>query len=295
MIDDFVASWDLLRNMYLAGWSIAALLALTGVLVVARDQIFLGAAVSQSSTFGIALALTIEEALALEGHGRFDPELFHALLGGGFAVLAALVTARASRAHRETHEAATGWVFLAAGSGTVLLVAHSIHGLEEVSRLTASTMIGAAGSDALAFAGLFAVTAATVAGFRARLSLLVTDPEMAGAVGMRVGLWETGIYVWLGLVVGSAIHVAGTVYAFGTLVLPALVAKTFCREVRSIFIAAPLVAVASAVAAFVLANHHDYPPAQLTVVLLCALLGLGRAVRAAVAAIGRRRRWRPRR
>jgi len=40
------------------------------------------------------------------------------------------------------------------------------------------------------------------------------------------------------------------------------------------FVVAPLVGLAGSTSAFVLANHHDLPPAQFTVALLCAALGL---------------------
>ena len=57
MIQDFASSWHLFHNSYLAGWLIGLLLALIGVLVVARNQIFIGVAVSQASTLGIALTM----------------------------------------------------------------------------------------------------------------------------------------------------------------------------------------------------------------------------------------------
>jgi ABC-type Mn2+/Zn2+ transport system permease subunit len=57
-------------------------------------------------------------------------------------------------------------------------------------------------------------------------------------------------------------------------VLPALIAKNVCREMRPIFLVAPAVSLASGVIGFGLANHYDYPPAQLTVALLAFLLAL---------------------
>jgi ABC-type Mn2+/Zn2+ transport system permease subunit len=44
VIDAFLASWPLFHTTYLAGAAIAVLLALVGVWVVAREQIFLGSA-----------------------------------------------------------------------------------------------------------------------------------------------------------------------------------------------------------------------------------------------------------
>jgi ABC-type Mn2+/Zn2+ transport system permease subunit len=54
----------------------------------------------------------------------------------------------------------------------------------------------------------------------------------------------------------------------GCLMLPTLVAKNVCRELRRMLLVVPLVAVATAAAGFVMANHYDDPPAQMTVALL---------------------------
>ena len=98
---------------------------------------------------------------------------------------------------------------------------------------------------------------------------------MAAAVGMRVTWWAAGAAIWLGLVIGLAMRVSGLLYTFGLLVLPALVAKNVCREVRTLFFISPLVAVSVGTMGFVLANHYDFPPAQMTVALLSGLLILG--------------------
>lgn len=68
-------------------------------------------------------------------------------------------------------------------------------------------------------------------------------------------------------------RVSGLLYTFGCLVLPALIAKNLCREVRPLFVVAPLVAVGTGVVGCVLAYYYDHPPAQMTVALLSVLLG----------------------
>jgi ABC-type Mn2+/Zn2+ transport system permease subunit len=44
------------------------------------------------------------------------------------------------------------------------------------------------------------------------------------------------------------------------------------------FLVAPAVAVAAGAAGFVIANHWDYPPGQMTVAILCVLLGFTRSL-----------------
>jgi len=287
VLQSFLDSWPLFRETYLAAWLIALLLSMAGVFVVARDQIFVGAAIAQASTLGIALALCVGAAFAAEG-SFWRTELSHTLVGGAFAIGAALVVARVGASGgagapggtgRESHEAVTGFIFLLGASASVLLLARSPHGLEEVQNLVSSSVIGATMADVVLFAGLAAVTLLFVLARRRPLVLLAMDPLMARAAGFGRGL-NVLCSAWLGLVMGMTIHAAGVIYAFGCLVLPALIAKNVCRETLSMFVVAPVVAVGAALAGFVAGNGLDFNEAQFTVALLCVLLALAWGARA---------------
>lgn len=274
MIGEFLASWALFHNTYLAGWLIALLLSLVGVLVVARDQIFIGAAISQASTLGIALGMWIGGQAVADAIPWLQSDRFLTTMAVTFSLIAALMSSSGGEAGRESHEAITGWVFLASASLSILIVSHSPHGLEEIHRLLASSIIGASAADVWGFATLAGLTAMVFLATHRRLLLFVMDPAMAAAVGMHVSGWEALISTWLGLAVGLSIRSSGMLYTFGCLVLPALIAKNVCREVRPMFFVAPVVAVGAGTIGFVLANHYDYPPAQMTVALLSLLLAL---------------------
>ncbi|MDZ4339742.1 MAG: iron chelate uptake ABC transporter family permease subunit [candidate division NC10 bacterium] len=279
MIHDFLASWALFHNTYLAGWLIGLLLAFVGVLVVARDQIFLGAAITQVSTLGIALGMWISSAVTVGAFPWLQADGFLALMAVLFSVTAALVTARGGRTGGESHEGITGWVFLISASLSILLVAHSPHGLQEIHRLLSSSLIGATRVDVWAFGALLGLTLVFSGTTKRRLLLLALDPAMAEAVGMRASRWDALLAAWLGLTVGLALRSSGMLYTFGCLVLPALCAKHVVREVRSMFLVAPLVALSAGVAGFVLAHHYDFPPAQMTIALLGFALLLAWGVR----------------
>jgi ABC-type Mn2+/Zn2+ transport system permease subunit len=279
MIADFVGSWALFHNTYLVGWLISLLLALIGVLVVARDQIFIGAAVSQASTLGVAIALGMAGWAALETVHWLQSDVFLSAMAVTCSIIAALLTSRSGNGGQESHEAITGWVFLASASLSVLIVAHSPHGLDEIHRLLSSSIIGATRSDVWIFALLLACTAVGIGIYHRCILLFIMDPTMAAAVGMRVAWVPILLSAWLGLAVGLSIRVAGMLYTFGCLVLPALVAKNLCRKVKPMFVVAPLVAVGTATLGFVVANHYDDPPAQMTVALLCLCVAIAWVVR----------------
>jgi len=268
MIESFVSSWGLFANTYLAGWGIAFLLSLLGVWVVAREQIFLGAAVAQASTLGVAIALFAATVANAEGLASHPARLGAAI---AFALGATLLTSRGGRG-RETHEAITGWVFLLSAAGATLLLARSPHGREEIEQLLTSSLIGATGYDVGQFAVASLGAAVAAALLWRPLLLFAMDPAMAAAVGLREARWSGAMALALGASVGLSIHVSGTLYTFGCLVLPALVARRLAREARQMLWLSPAVALAASVAGFVVANHQDLPPAQVTVALLCGAL-----------------------
>jgi ABC-type Mn2+/Zn2+ transport system permease subunit len=271
VIEAFADSWGLFADTYLAGWAVAVLLSLVGVWVVARDQIFLGAAVSQASTLGTAFAIWLQGVTVIHAFESDAVTFFFAVTA---SFLTALVSARPSRSGRESAEAITGWIFLVGSTIPVLLLVHNPHGLEEVHRILFSSILGASRADVWLFGGLLLISLVTVARLRDRIVLYAMDPEMAGAVGMRLPLWRVGMAAWLGVVVGLSIHSAGMIYSFGCLVLPAMAARKLCREVRPMFVVAPALGLTTAVLAFVVAHTLDLPPAQLAVAFQCGVLAL---------------------
>ncbi len=280
MIADFLASWSLFGTTYLVGLLIAALLALVGIWVVARDHIFLGAAVAQASTLGVALGLWLGASGAAARAGWLESDAIPALLAVAASIATAWSAARAAGSGRESEESVSGWIFLVAASLPVLLMAHHPHGLEEVERLMFSTLLSATRVDLVVFGALAGATLLAVARFRDRLLLFTLDPEMAAAVGLRASLWAGVTAVWLGVVVGLSLRVSGLVYTFGCLVLPGLIAKTLCREVRPLLWVAPGLALVAALLGFVLAHRYDLPPAHTTVALLGFALAAAWAARA---------------
>jgi ABC-type Mn2+/Zn2+ transport system permease subunit len=89
---------------------------------------------------------------------------------------------------------------------------------------------------------------------------------------VATGVLDRIFAVWLGIVVAWSIHIAGVLFAFGALVLPALAAKNVCREVRQMLVVAPVLSLVTTLAALVVANAYDYPPGQMAVAFDAAIL-----------------------
>ncbi len=256
MPSSLLSSWHLFANAWLSSWLIAGLLSLLGVAVLARGQVFLGAAMSQAATAGVALVLCGTASLTITWRPQAEA------IAAMFAAVATAFAVGASHRHRD---AIAAWIFLTAGAVAVLLVAQSPYGMDEVNRLLASSIVGARLSDVIVFAVLALIVVGVVLGNAARLRSLLLDPAFAAAIGIRVARWEVWLAVLLGLSLGWSLHVAGLLYTFGALILPAMAARLLSRELGTMAWLTPVLAVGCAIIGTGCADVWDLPPAQVVV------------------------------
>ena len=118
MITEFIESWGLFSRTYISALLIGMSLSLMGVIVVARGNVFVAAAVAQASMLGVALSLFF----------RIGQPVVSAVF---CSVGASLLVARKHQVGGgSTSEEMTGWIFLASGSLSVLLLARMPYGLK---------------------------------------------------------------------------------------------------------------------------------------------------------------------
>jgi ABC-type Mn2+/Zn2+ transport system permease subunit len=268
MPNSLFASWHLFADAWLSSWLIAGLLSLLGVAVLARGQIFLGAAMSQAATAGVALVLCCAGSITWRAQAEAVA-----------AMLAAVVTAFAVGASRHRGDALAAWIFLSSGSAAVLLVAQSPYGMDEINRLLASSIVGAHASDVVVFATLGLIVGGVALGNASRLRVLLLDPAFAAAIGIRVVRWEVWLAVVLGLSLGWSLHVAGLLYTFGALILPAMAVRLFSRELATMAWLTPVLAVGCAILGSCSADIWDLPPAQVVVAFWSGSVALAGFVR----------------
>lgn len=260
MIAEFLESWELFSSPYISALLIGVSLSLMGVVVVARGNVFVAAAVAQASMLGVALSLFIGVDL---------PVLFAVICSVGASLL---VERKSENGGGSTSEELTGWIFLASGSLSVLLLARMPYGLKEIQSLFSSSIIGAGTADIVVFGLLVVFFVGFLLLRLRRFTLYLSDPVMAAAVGANIFLWSTSIAVTLGLATGLAIRSSGMLYTFACLVLPAQMAKNVCRDIPGMFFVAPLAAFGCVLLGLVFGNYFDLPPAQTVVALMSGAL-----------------------
>ena len=261
MINEFLQSWSLFSDTYIGAILIGLCLSLLGVVVVARGNVFVAAALSQASLFGVAISLFF----------GFSQPVFSAVL---FSVAAAMLLARHSTAGGDnaTSEEMTGWIFLLGASLSVLLLARMPYGLKEIQSLFASSIIGVNTMDITIFGGLFLTMVAFLVMRMRRLTLYLSDPVMAAAVGVNIFLWSILIACSLGLATGLAIRSSGMLFTFGCMVLPPQMAKNLCRDMTGMFWVSPFMSLGSIIMGLMIGNYYDLPPAQTVVALMSLML-----------------------
>ena len=263
MDDGLLALWPIFWTGWVSMVLCAMALAPLGVIVIARRQAFLAAAVAQAAAFGVTLALAWYGDAFTHSTG---PQPYIASI---FVAIIATVIAGSGGDGR------TAGIFCFMSAATLLFVSGQPFGAAAVESLMTSSALTAGGADVGAFA-LLCVVALLVCLLQHRsLRLLALDPEHAAACGVRVPLWTLLLALWLGFAIGYAVMVTGTLYAFGILVLPTLVMRQLCRETWQLLVATPILAGLCALIAIPLEHSYDLPPAQVTIGILGALLPLG--------------------
>ena len=99
------------------------------------------------------------------------------------------------------------------------------------------------------------------------------DREMAMILGKSVVFWDVLLYLLIGLTVSMAVLSVGPLIAFGFLLIPALVAHLFARNMRQFTVLASLIGGVIAFLGFWVAYQCDLPVGPTDVVLLGALYG----------------------
>ena len=209
----------LFRHAFAASLLVGLACGLLGVHVVARRMITAGLALPQVAAFGIALGLVLvshEDGHA--GHAVEGPSAHAIALLCVLAAAALLAWRRAQRGIGQP--AIAGVLFAGSGAFTILLMAHSALGMEEVHHLVEGNVLAVGEADLVRLlAALVPVVIFLVAGAR-RLLFCTFDGEMAATLGIRTRLWDAGFHAAFAVTAAVAVHATGTLFVFAFLVLP---------------------------------------------------------------------------
>lgn len=270
----------LLRNAFYENLLVGLCCPLIGLFLVFRRLAFLGVALPQVSTAGVAFALSpIGVQLAayfhlLAGHDgsgpiHSDEQQVLALFGSLIATLVTVVVlALLERRGRGVVEGRLGTVFIVASAAAILLVAKNPQAERSYLNLLKGEIIAVSAHELHLTFFVFMAVLATLWLFRKEILLVSFDPEMALTLRKNVLAWDLLLYVLLGLTISIAVLSVGPLVAFGFLLIPPLTAHLFARNLRQFALLASAIGLVSAFLGFWVAYHHDLPVGPTDVVLL---------------------------
>lgn len=250
---------------------VALTCALLGVYVVLRRIVFVGAALAELSSMGVALGMWLTGmgwALGIATH----PLLLSVLVTLAGVLFFALGGTRA----RIPPDAVIGVVYAAAGAIGILLIAKAVAG-EAHDVFLSGNILGITRTDTLTLLAVCVPVLLLHGAFYKEFLFVSFDPETALALGYRVRTWNLLLYFTIGVVIAFAMQFAGVMLVFNFLVLPAVTGLLLSRGMRGAFSWAVASALAASTIGFALSVPFDLPtsPAIITVSAVITLAAWG--------------------
>ena len=259
----------LFREALYGALVIAVACSVLGVYVVLRRIVFVGAALAQLSSAGIALALFLSGAGIVSGMAGHPTAfaLAFALAGAIFFGLGGGQRAGVPP------DATIGVGYAVAAAAGILLISKAKSG-EAHDIFLSGNILGITREDTLVLLAITIPVLVAHALFYKEFLFVSFDRETARTLGYRVTFWNLLLYFTLGLVIAFAMQFAGVMLVFDFLVLPAVTGLLLARSMAGIFTVSVISAVVAAVAGFSLSVPFDLPsgPAIIAVSGALALL-----------------------
>jgi ABC-type Mn2+/Zn2+ transport system permease subunit len=283
-----ILSFDfLLRNSLYDLLLVGVLGPLVGIFLILRRMVFLGVALPQISSAGIAFAFMLP-ALGLAGHthaGHFEgDEHFFAFAGSlSFTLLALLVLAWLERRGSGMAEGRLGGAYVLAGAFSILLLAKNPIGEQSMLDLLRGEIIAVSHAQLILTAVTLGVVVLTLLIFRREFLLASFDRDLAITLRKKLLVWDLLLYFLVGTTISMCVLCVGPLVTFGFLLLPALAAHAVARNLRQFAVLASTFGGITAFFGFYVSYRWDLPVGPTCVALLGLVWGLAVFARRLVA------------
>jgi ABC-type Mn2+/Zn2+ transport system permease subunit len=274
MLHQILSPYFLLRNSLYTSVFIGFACPLVGVFLVLRRLVFLGVALPQISSTGVAVVLSLPMWLGLKLSGQTSSHSMHALAFAGsitFSLTAILVLAFLERRGRGQPEGRLGTAYVVAAALSILLLSKNPYGEIGWLDMLKGEVITISNFDLVLTAATLALVLAVLGVFRKEFLLVSFDRDMALTLRKNVVLWDVLLYMLIGLTVSMAVLSVGPLISFGFLLIPAMAAHTVARTMRFFTVLASLIGGVAAFLGFCIAYAWDLPVGPTDVVFLGVL------------------------
>jgi ABC-type Mn2+/Zn2+ transport system permease subunit len=265
----------LFREALYGALVIALACSVLGVYVVLRRIVFVGAALAQLSSAGIALAMFLSGAgvaAGLTGHTvamalivTLAGALFFGMEGG-------------SARGPVPPDATIGVTYAVAAAAGIVLISKASSG-EAHDLFLSGNILAITRADTLVLLAVSVPVLLIHLLFYKEFLFVSFDRETARTLGYRVSAWNLLLYLTLGLVIAFAMQFAGVMLVFNFLVLPAVTGLLVGRGMAGVFAGSVVSALLAAVIGFALSVPYDLPTGPAMICVSGALALVAWAVR----------------
>lgn len=264
----------LLRNSVYISLLVGAACPLVGVYLVLRRLIFMGVALPQISSCGIAAAFALHTWQIIP---HLEESSEHSLAFAGstvFTLAAILVLSVLERRGRGLVEGRLGTAYVLAGAWSILLLVKNPFGEHGLLDRLKGEIIAVSNADLLLTSATFGVVVVALFVFQKEFMLVSFDRDMAVSLRKSVMGWDSFLFLLIGLTISMSVLSVGPLVTFGFLLIPALIAHQFANTMRQFAVLAASIGLVSALAGFCVAYRYDLPVGPTDVALLGLLYGM---------------------
>lgn len=199
-----------------------------GLHIIARGVIFVDLSLAQMAALGSVVALLY--GVAPDSQTGFVFSLIFTCIGAG---VFALTRSRGGGASRVPHEAIIGIVYVVASAAAILVADKAPRGAEAIHDVLEGSIIWITWPTILTKGAAYAGLGLLHFVLRRQFLKISFQPEEAEREGWKIRLWDFLFYVSFGVAVTISVPVAGVLLVFTMLVVPAVVAFLFSRDIRT--------------------------------------------------------------
>src|SRR6185503_11738605 len=244
----------LLRNSVCISLLVGFAAPLAGIYLFLRRLVFMGVALPQISSCGIAFAFALQGWGLLRHAHETAGERALALLGSTVFTLAAIaVFTVLERRGRGSPEARIGAFYVLAGATSILLLVKNPFGEHGMLDMLKGEIIAISKGEMAFTAGIFLLVTFPLLAFRKQFLMVSYDREMALTLKKPVLFWDALLFTLIGLTISTAVLSVGPLVTFGFLLLPPLIAHQFAGTMRQFAVISSAVGCVTAFVGFALA------------------------------------------
>ncbi|MBI4547003.1 MAG: metal ABC transporter permease [Ignavibacteriae bacterium] len=260
-------------------WPLMACLVLTGILaylgvhVIARQVIFVDLALAQIAALGTVTGVLLGYEVGKDVNALYFYSLAFTFLG------AFIFSMTKMRGEKVPHEAIIGIVYAVAFAATILVLARSPLGPQELDRIIKGELLWVQAPLVIKTAIIYLIIGFFHFLLRSRFIPISFNSAKASALGMNVRWWDFLFYMSFGFVITSSVAIAGVFLVFSYLVIPAVGAMLLSDKLSTRL---AIGWIAGAIISFIgvkLSWHTGLPTSPLIVVLLALALIVSATIR----------------